>query len=457
VSLIARLRPGGLWRHPDFLKLWSAETISQFGTQVSFLAIPLVAVLILNASPFEVALLGTIEFLPFILFTLPAGVWVDRLRRRPILIIGDLGRAVSLLSIPIAYELHALTIYQLYAVGFINGTLTVFFDVAWQAYLPSLVERDQIVEGNAKLQISFSGAQVGGPGIAGVLIDRISAPLAIIADALSFIGSALFVFAIRKHEAPSRPAQAAASKPHTSMRVEVMEGLRYVLGHPLIRPIAACTSSANLFGNIGGAIFIVYIVRELGLQPAEIGLIFALGNIGALLGAVLSSRIPKWIGTGPTIVGAIAIGAVGAVLVPLAPKSGPAPFLIASGALAGFGSVVYNVSQVSLRQAITPDRMQGRLNATMRFIVWGTMPIGSLVGGVLATTIGLLPTIWIGAIGGFIAVAPVLFSPVRSLKEIPVLAAEAEGEPAPAATALEEGRVTVGQVPLPPLEEREGG
>jgi MFS family permease len=454
LSLIARLRPGGLWRHPDFVKLWSAETISQFGTQVSFLAIPLIAVIILNASPFEVALLGTIEFLPFILFTLPAGVWVDRLRRRPILILGDLGRAISLLSIPVAYELHALTIYQLYVVGFVNGILTVFFDVAWQAYLPSLVERDQIVEGNAKLQISVSGAQVAGPGIAGILIDLISAPLAIIADALSFIGSALFVFGIRKREIPTTSA-ATAAKPRTSMRVEVMEGLRYVLGHPLIRPIAACTSSSNLFSSILFAIYIVYVVRELGLKPAEIGLIFALGNIGAVVGALLSTRIPKWFGVGRTIVGAIAIGAVSAVLIPLAPKSGPAPFLILAGALGGFGSVVYNVSQVSLRQAITPDRMQGRLNATMRFIVWGTMPIGSLIGGVLATTIGLLPTIWIGALGGFVAVAPVLFSPVRSLREIPVLPKDKEDEHGPLAV-VEEDRVALGQgPPLATIDESE--
>jgi MFS family permease len=455
LSLIARLRPGGLWRHPDFVKLWSAETISQFGTQVSFLAIPLIAVIVLNASPFEVALLGTIEFLPFILFTLPAGVWVDRLRRRPILILGDLGRAISLLSIPVAYELHALTIYQLYVVAFVNGILTVFFDVAWQAYLPSLVNRDQIVEGNAKLTISVSGAQVAGPGIAGILIDLISAPLAIIADALSFIGSALFVFGIRKREIPTTSTAAAAAKPRTSMRVEVMEGLRYVLSHPLIRPIAACTSSSNLFSSILFAIYIVYVVRELGLKPAEIGLIFALGNVGAVVGALLSTRIPKWFGVGPTIVGAIAIGAVGTMLIPLAPKSGPAPLLILSGALGGFGSVVYNVSQVSLRQAITPDRMQGRLNATMRFIVWGTMPIGSLIGGVLATTIGLLPTIWIGALGGFVAIAPVLFSPVRSLREIPVLPADKEDEHT-ALAGVEEDRIALGQgPPLATIDESE--
>jgi MFS family permease len=459
---IARPRLAGLWRHPDFMKLWTAETISQFGSQVSFLAIPLVAVLLLNATPFEVALLGTIEFLPFILFTLPAGVWVDRLRRRPILIIGDIGRAISLLSIPIAYELHALTIVQLYVVGFVNGVLTVFFDVAWQSYLPALVEREHLVEGNAKLEISRSAAQIGGPGLGGVLIDLISAPLAVVADAISFIGSALFIFGIRKHEPHPLAEAKAAGTPQTSMRVEVVEGLRYVLGHPLIRPIAACTSTSNLFGNMMFAIYIVYVVRELGLQPATIGLIFGIGNIGALLAAWLSSRVPQWFGVGPTIIGAIAISAGGALLVPLAPKENPVPLLILSGALGIFGGVIYNVNQVSLRQAITPDRMLGRLNATMRFIVWGTIPIGSLIGGALATAIGLLPTIWIGALGGLLSIVPVLFSPVRSLKEIPALAEEptaavqADREPTRGApTGIEEGRINVGQGPIPTVDEHE--
>ena len=184
----------------DFVRLWTAETISQFGTQVSLLAIPLVAVILLDATPFEVALLGTIEFLPFILFSLPAGAWVDRLRRRPILIVGDLGRALSLASIPIAYVAGGLTIWQLYVVGFINGTLTVLFDVAYQSYLPSLVERDQLVEGNAKLEVSRTIAQTAGPAIGGGLIGVLTAPIAIVVDAISFMRLGLFVFLIRRQE-----------------------------------------------------------------------------------------------------------------------------------------------------------------------------------------------------------------------------------------------------------------
>src|SRR3954453_13847290 len=198
-----------LLRHPDFLKLWTAETASVFGTAITQLALPLIAATVLNVTPFEFGLIGTIEFLPFILLSLPAGVWVDRLRRRPILIAGDLGRGIALLSIPIAFELHVLTIWQLYIVGFVNGCLTVFFDVAYQSYLPSLVQRDEILEGNAKLEISRSAAQLVGPGIAGFMIGILTAPLAVIIDSISFLGSAAFIFGIRRKEPPIEPPKTA--------------------------------------------------------------------------------------------------------------------------------------------------------------------------------------------------------------------------------------------------------
>jgi len=220
------------------MKLWIGQSISEFGTQVSQLAIPLVAVLVLDASAFEVASLGTVEFLPFLLFTLPAGVWVDRLSRRMVLIVGDLGRAGLLLSIPIAYGLDVLTLAQLYAVGFLVGILTVFFDVAYQAYLPSIVDRDQLVEGNAKLQTTVSGAWIAGPGLAGALISAITAPYAILVDAVSFVVSGGFSAAIQARE---QPAPAREQRPR--MRAELWEGLRYVLGHRLLRPQAISTGT----------------------------------------------------------------------------------------------------------------------------------------------------------------------------------------------------------------------
>jgi MFS family permease len=419
-------QPGrSLFRHPDFVKLWTAETISQFGTQVTFLALPLIAATTLQVTPFQFGLLATIEFLPFILLSLPAGVWVDRLRRRPILIAGDLVRAAALASIPIAFAIematgsHVLTIWQLYVVGFINGCATVFFDVAYQSCLPSLVERDQIVEGNSKLETSRSAAQITGPGIAGVLIGAVTAPFAILLDSLSFVASAVFMFAIRRHEPKPAPRVDEAGN-HPSMRTEIAEGLRYVGGHRFLRSIAATTSISNFFGNIAFSILVLYLVRELSFTPEVLGLAFSVGSVGFLVGALIANRVAARFGVGPTIVGSAILFGPSLLLVAIAPKD-LAPILVAAnGFVGGLGGAIYNINQVSLRQAITPERMQGRMNATMRFIVWGTIPFGNIVGGFLGGVVGLHTTIWIGAIGGLFSFLPVLFSPVRNIREMPV-------------------------------------
>jgi MFS family permease len=407
-----------LFRHRDFVKLWSAETISQFGTQVTLLALPLIAATTLNVTPFEFGLLATIEFLPFILLSLPAGVWVDRLRRRPILIAGDLVRAAALASVPLAFFLNGLTIWQLYLVGFINGCATVFFDVAYQSYLPALVERDQIVDGNSKLETSRSAAQITGPGVAGVIIGAITAPFAIVVDSLSFVASALFMFAIRKHEPMPEPRLDEHGE-RASMRSEIGEGLRYVGRHPFLRNIAATTGISNFFGNISFSILILYLVRELAFTPELLGLAFSLGSVGFLIGALVANPIARRFGVGPTIVGSALTFGPAALLVAISPPDLALPLVAASGFLGGLGGAVYNINQVSLRQAITPERMQGRMNATMRFIVWGTIPFGNILGGTLGGLIGLHETIWIGAIGGLFAFLPVLFSPVRGIGEMP--------------------------------------
>ena len=407
-----------LWSHRDFLKLWSAQTVSQFGDEITQLALPLVAILTLGATPFELGVLGTFQFLPFILLTIPAGVWVDRMRRRPILIGADIGRAILLLSIPLAFVGGWLTIVQLYVVGFAVGCLEVFFDVAYQSYLPSVVDRDRLQEGNAKLELSTSASSVVGPGLAGLLVEIFRAPFAILFDALSYAGSVVLLLFIRRPEMLETPA-ADADAPRPSMRTEAMEGLRYVLGHRFLRNIAACTGTLNLFGNIGGVILLLYIVDELGISPGTIGLVFGIANLGVLIGALSAERLANWIGVGPTIVWSAFLSPFSLILVALAGPESAVPLLIASGIVGAATSVIYNVNQVSLRQAITPERMQGRMNATMRFIVWGTIPIGSLLGGALGGLIGLQATIWVGAIGSFIGFLPVFFSDVRSLERIP--------------------------------------
>ena len=434
---------GGLWRHADFLKLWSAESVSQVGSQITGLALPLVAVIVLDVSPFEVSALVVIEFLPFILFAIPAGVWVDRLRRKPILVIADLGRAVLLGSIPIAYAFDALYLGQLYVVGFLVGICTVFFDVSYQSYLPSLVAREQLVEGNSKLEVSRAGAQIGGPGAAGGLVSAIGAPAAIVLDALSFVVSAVFLFTIRKPEVlPVR--EEGAPKP--SMLAEAKEGLRYVLGNRYLRAISICTATSNFFWSLSGAILIVYAVRELHMSPALIGIVFSVANAGPLLAALTTNKVFARIGVGRTILVTSVMFSCAAFFFPLAPQDSPAPFFIAGGILGGYGAVAYNITQVSFRQAITPERLQGRMNSVMRFIVWGVIPIGTLLGGAIASTIDLRAAIWIGAIGNALAFLPVLLSPVRTLREmpepfvelLPSQAAAAGGELAPTHPVREE-------------------
>jgi MFS family permease len=408
-------RPAGaLWSHRDFLKLWTGQTISEFGSQISQLAIPWVALVTLNATAFEVASLGTVEFLPFLLFTLPAGVWVDRLRRRSVLIFGDLGRAVLLASIPVTYATGTLTLAQLYAVGFLVGIHTVFFDVAYQSYLPEIVDRDGLIEGNSKLNVTSSGAQLAGPGAAGGLIALATAPYAILVDAFSFVVSGGFTLWIRKRpEEPEQPVE------RRHLMVELWEGLRYVLRHSLLFPQAMSTGVSNFFSNVLFSIILVYAHRRLGMSSGLIGLSFSLAAIGWMIGASQADRFRRWLGVGgATILGA-ALSGPGALIIPFAPKSFPVPFLVVGAAIMGFGAVVYNIQQVSLRQAICPPRLQGRMNASMRFLVWGTIPLGSLTGGAIATAAGLRTALFVGAIGGFTSILPIVLSPIRSLREFP--------------------------------------
>jgi MFS family permease len=426
-------RRPSLTRHGDFLKLWSAQTISVFGSQISALAIPLVAAYVLNVDAFAFAMLGTIEFLPFILFALPAGAWVDRLRRRPILISGDLGRAIALATIPVVYAINPtwLTIWQLYVVGFVTGTLTVFFDVADQSYLPSVIDRDQLIEGNSKLQTSQSAAQIAGPGIAGYLVGIVSAPFAILLDSLSFVVSAFLVFLIRRPEPPIETHTDESGK-RPSFMAQVREGFGFVVGNRSLRGIAAGTSTSNLFGNIGGAIVLLYMAKDLNLKPEQIGIVFALGNIGTLAGALTANRIANRFGLGPTIVGSLFVGSFFPLLVAVAPTDNAIPFLVGAGIFGGVSQMVYNINQVSYRQAICPPRMQGRMNATMRFFVWGTIPIGNIIGGVLGSTIGLHNAIWVSAILSFTPAIWPFLSPIRRVRVMPDQVDDEPGAGAPA-------------------------
>jgi MFS family permease len=407
---------GALWSHPDFIKLWTGQSISELGSQVSQLAIPWLAAVDLHASPLAFSLLGVLGFLPFILFALPAGVWVDRLRRRQILIVGDSARAVLLLLIPVLWFAGVLEIWHLLILEFLIGIFTVFFDVAYQSYLPALIEREDLVDGNSKLQVTVGIAQVGGPSLAGGLIGAITAPYAILVDSMSFVISSVFMIRMRHRE--NLPRQ-DTNEPRPRMWPQVKEGLAWVVGHRNLRAIAGCTGTSNFCSSLMFAIVILYMVRVLHLSAFEAGAVFAVGSAGSIVGALFANRLGLKLGLGTAIVFTAVIFSFGGLAYPLAPKSFPLPALMAGQLLFGFSAIAYNILQVSYRQAITPEWLQGRMNAAMRWIVWGTIPLGTLAGGAIAQATSLHTALWVGALLGTPTFLWVLLSPLRSVREIP--------------------------------------
>jgi MFS family permease len=432
----------GLWRNPDFLKLWTGQSISELGSQVSGLAIPLLAALSLHASAFQFSLLGVLGFLPFILFALPAGVWVDRLRRRYILIVGDAARAVLLALIPILWALHELQVWHLLVLEFLIGIFTVFFDVAYQSYLPALIEREDLIDGNSKLQLTASVASVSGPPIAAGLMAVVGAANAILADCASFVASTLFMISMRHRETPPKPEP---GQKHPKMWPQVKEGLNWVARHPWLRSIAMCTGTSNFFSTLSNAILILYMARTLELSKIEIAIVFVASPLGSIVAGLVTNRVNRRIGVGPTILATISVSSVAGLCYPLAPHSFPLPLLMAGGALFGFGAVSYNITQVSLRQAITPERLQGRMNAAMRWIVWGTIPLGTLLGGALATWFSLRTALWVGGIGNMLAILPIAFSSVLKVREMP----EPVREPTQAQAEFDGGLIEPHPLPNP--------
>jgi MFS family permease len=388
---------GRLWRNANFMRLWVGQTISEAGTQVSALAVPTVAILLLHASPFQVGLLTALEFLPFPVLGLVAGVYADRLKRRPLMIASDLGRMVALLTIPVAFSFGVLTIEQLYVVGLVVGVFNVFFGISYQSYLPALIDRADLVEGNSKLEVSRSTAQLAGPAIAGFAIQAIGAARAIYLDAASYLVSAASLWLIKKPEPQPAPATASG---RTGFWHEMWEGIQVVIHNPTLWKIAGCTATANLGSNMAFAVELIFMYRYLHLAPGLVGIVFAVGAVGGLLGAIATSAVVKRLGVGVTLLVSILGGSL-LMATPLAAQTNAPVFL---GAL---------FTQVSLRQAITPDRVQGRMNATMRTIVWGTIPIGSVVGGILGTVIGVVPTIVLGGFIALLAAGWILAGPIR--------------------------------------------
>jgi MFS family permease len=404
----------GLLTDHDYRALFAGTSAGQLGHQVSQLAVPLVAVLALRANEFQVGLLMATMTAAFLLVGLPAGAWVDRMRRRNVLIVTDLARAVLLLSIPLAWWTSTLTMAQLYVVALLIGVLTVFFDVAYQSYLPHLVGRERLVEGNAKLESVRAVTQIAGPAVGGQLIQWLTAPVALVADAVAMTLSAFFVLGIRRRE--PKPERS----PSAHLLREIREGLRFVVRQPLLSRIAMCTGWSNLWSSVSFSMLLVLLARDLRVGPGTIGVLFTVTGLGGLLGALTARRLATRFGQGRVIWMSIAFASPFNLLLAQAEPGWRLWLAAAGNTVFSIGVVVYNINQVSFRQALTPDQLLGRMNATMRFFVWGTMPIGGLLGGVLGEALGARTTVWIGAIAGCLAFIPVFLSPLRSMRDLPI-------------------------------------
>ncbi len=409
----APTRRRSLAYHPDFRRLWIGDGLGQLGARLTALALPVYAVDHLAATEWQMGALTAAESAAFLVIGLPAGAWVDRMRKRHTLITADLVRATVLTVVVAAAATGHASMPLLYVAGIAISAATVFFDVAHQSYVPGLVGLDRIVEGNTKLQATGSIASVAAPALGGALLRIIAAPALIAVTVVTYLSSASAVGRIRAVEQLPDPA---ARRP---LRSEIAEGLRFVVHQPLLRRIVACTSLSNLFGSMTGALMVLFVLRQLGLTPAELGLVYSAASVGGLLGALVADRLARALGEGRVIPLSALAAALAAPLTPLAAPLRdlgvpPAVPLIAGGALFTFTVVVYNVAQVSFRQRLCPPALLGRMNASVRFLVWGVMPIGGLLGGWLGTHLGIVPTMWVAVGGGVVAALPVVLSPLMT-------------------------------------------
>jgi MFS family permease len=395
------------------MRLWIGQTISVGGSLIGRAAMSFTAILLLHATPFQLGLLFAASMVPGFLTGLIAGAWVDRLPRRPILIWADIGRAVLLATIPLAAFFRLLRIEQLYVVNFLVSILTIFFDVAYQSYLPSLISRAELIEGNSKLSASASVAEVGGFALAGWLVELFTGPITILIDAISFVFSAISVGLIRVQE------QEAAHNPQPNLRREIAEGLRALLQDATLRVTAACTISQEFFVGVYSALVVLYMARDLGFAPGILGTIWALGGISSLIGALATDPTIKRFGIGPAMIGACCLSGLAMFFVPLAHGAtlGAALLLILQQLLGDGAATIYQINQVSLRQAIAPERLRGRVNASAEFLGLGAMLAGSLLGGLFGGIIGVRTVLFFSAFGTMFSALWLVFSPVRRLRD----------------------------------------
>ncbi|MGI8486432.1 MAG: MFS transporter [Thermomicrobiales bacterium] len=417
--------PGSLWQNQDFLNLWIAETISQFGSQISIVAIPLLAVVMLHATPFEMGLLATVGSLPYLLIGLVAGVWVDRLPKRPLMIAPDIGRGIFLLVIPIAAALDLLTFWLLLVVAFAVGVLSVFFNAAYSALLPRVVRRHQLTDANGKLLGSASVAQIAGPALGGVFVAWFSAPLTMLINAATFFGSGFFIGRVRSEGAANTAEGIDTSVDGTRDRHlgrEIRVGVHALVSSPILRSITASTAMNNLAGYIFLSVYVLYMKDDLHLSDSGVGLVYAAGGVCALIGSVLASPFTLRFGAGRTIVWSSVAFGVGGVTVPLAilAPNHALPLVVFAEFAQWLALLIFNTNRIALRQALTPDRLQGRVAASSQVLTGGMQPIGSFPGGVIGSVWSVQTALLVGVFGMFWAFLFVWFSPTRELQTPPL-------------------------------------
>jgi MFS family permease len=401
----------------DFRRLWLGQTISVFGDQVTQLGVPLVAVLTLGADASQMGLLTAVGLFPHLLFSMPAGIWLDRVRsRRRLMIWADLGRAGLIASIPVGYAVGFLSMPQLYIVGFLTGSLAVIFDLSWNTLFVSVTERERYVEAMALLNGSRSLASVGGPTVGGLLVQAAGAPFAMLADAVSYLGS---VFFLRRIESPEPPIEPEAG----STRERLLAGLSFVIGDPIMRPTLLSVATINFFTFASGALFILYATTKLGISPGALGLALGTGAVGAVVGAIVASGIGRRIGLGPAYALGCLLFPVSLLLIPLAGPDMPMPLILAlifgSEFGAGFGVMILDINVGAIIYARTPDRIRARANGAFRFVNYGVRPLGALLGGLLGDALGVREAIWVATIAAVAGVAFLLGSPVLRLRDLP--------------------------------------
>ena len=406
--------PPPLLRQPDFLKLWAAQSISQLGDQVTLLALPLVAVLTLDASAAQMGFLVAAELLPHLFFSLLAGVWIERSqRRRHLMIVADVGRTVLLASVPVAYAFDVLSFPQLYAVAFAVGTFAVMFDVSWSTLFVAVVPRRDVVDANSKMSLSRAVSFVAGPSVAGFLVQVLTAPVTLVVDAVSYLGSAVFLARIRAQEPP-------VEKDGNGVLRNLRDGFSFVLRDDLIRPDLLCAATVNLFNFVFHAIFVLYATKELGVSPGTLGIALGAGAVGGILGALVAPRLERAIGIGRSVMVGSVLFPAPLILVPIASGSELQIGLMLGAAefLSSVGVMIFDVSAASMTFLRTPDRIRARTAGTFRFVNYGIRPIGALLGGALGTALGLQAALWIGVLGALLGVVWLVFSPIPRLRVV---------------------------------------